>query len=195
MIRTLVVITMVCSLPGTTKAQNGVGRDYPIIISVQFHGLTLPLRDMKSNFSNIGIGIGTEVGINKKRNWLQQVSLVWYRNRAVGNGLLFYAQNVWRPSLVSDFFGELKLGAGYLYAFRPSSSFQLTDGQWESVGRKGKGLFTIPAGTSVGYTAHTSETIIAPFASYQFMLVSGYNKSIPVVPQSLIQFGSRISVK
>jgi hypothetical protein len=36
-------------------------RNFPVIITIQFHSLTLPFRDFKSNFSNVGFGVGTEV--------------------------------------------------------------------------------------------------------------------------------------
>ena len=164
--------------------------NFPIIISLQFHSFSLPFRNMKSNFSNFGIGLGTEVSINSRRDWVQQLNVAWFRNRAIGNGLLFYTQVAYRPTIDSRLYSEIKLGAGYLLASRPVDSYALVDNQWRSVGHKGKGLLVIPVGASLGYNAPS----VSSFASYQFLLVHKYNKSIPWVPETLIQVGSSIHI-
>jgi hypothetical protein len=166
--------------------------DFPIIISIQFHAFSLPFRDMRANFSNIGIGIGTEVSLNEKPNWVQQVNVLWYHNKAIGNGLLFYSQNVWRPEFATNTYAELKGGVGYLRSFRPVKSYKQINGEWVSVGYKGKGLLAVPVGVSLGYDSRTANTYLSTFATYQFMLLKGYNKSIPIVPETLIQIGTRI---
>jgi len=167
-------------------------RNFPVIVSIQFHSLTLPFRNFKSNFSNVGIGLGTEVSHNGKQNWVQQFNAVWYRNKNIGNGLLFNTQTVWRPTIFNDFYSEIKAGIGYNYCFRPVQSFKQDNGNWVSVGHKGKGMFTILTGISAGYNKYSSHTYISPFVSYQFLILMGYNKSIPIVPETLLQVGSRI---
>jgi hypothetical protein len=169
--------------------------NFPIVITLQFHAFALPFRDMKSNFSNPGIGVGTEVSFGGNPNAVQQINATWYHNKAMGNGLLLYTQTVWRPEFTSTTYAEVKGGVGYLYSFRPSESFQSVDGVWKSVGHKGKGMLTIPVGVSLGYNSRSADSYISNFATYQFLLVKGYNKSIPLVPETLLQIGSRIHVK
>lgn len=168
--------------------------DFPIIVTLQFQALAMPFRDMKSNFSNIGIGLGTEVSLNDRNNLVQQVSLIWFNNRNAGNSLLFMAQPAWRPQIFRDWFLELKLGAGYLYAFRPVESYRLENGRWVSVGKKGKGMLAIPAGFSIGRLFTINDTLISPFMSYQMMALVGYNESILAMPETIIQIGSRIHI-
>jgi hypothetical protein len=182
-------------LAGSLRAQPDTQKDYrnfPIIVMVQFHNLSMPFKDMKSNFSSIGFGLGTELSYNGKSNWVQQVSATWHHNKTVGNGILLYSQAVWRPTIASGVYTELKAGAGYMYAFRPVESYKQNNGVWEATGNKGKGMFTLPVGISLGYQSYSSKTYISPFISYQFLLISGYNQSIPLVPETLIQLGSRI---
>jgi hypothetical protein len=146
---------------------------------------------MEFNFQNVGIGLGTEVAFNG--NAVQQISAVWFSNKAVGNGLFFYTQVVWRPVIAnSDAFTELKIGAGYLIASSPTKSFKQINGEWKSAGHQGKGMFTLPVGISLGYNSFTAKTNYSPFASYQFLVLSGYNASVPIVPETLIQVGTRI---
>jgi hypothetical protein len=166
--------------------------DFPIVLTIQFHALSMPLKNIASNFSNIGIGVGTEVSLNSKNNWLQQMTIMWYNNKAVGNGIFVYSQNAWRPTLKSNTYAEAKAGVGYLYSFRPSKSFKQVNDVWQPVGRRGKGMFSIPVGVSIGYDHQTTEMYYSPFLSYQFLIVSGYNTSIPIVPETLVQVGSRI---
>lgn len=177
-------------------AQEVTPSDYrfPLTISLQFHGFTMPFKDLSSNFRNVGIGIGTELSLNSANTWVQQVQAVWYHNKSVGNGLLLYSQNVWRPTIESSF-AEVKFGAGYLYSFRPSTSYESVNGKWSSTGKKGKGLLALPLGISAGSYSSLASSSLAPFISYQFMLVTGYNTSIPLVPQTLLQTGVLLSEK
>jgi hypothetical protein len=155
----------------------------------------MPFKDLATNFSNVGIGIGTEVSYNGKPTGVQQLTAVWYHNKRMGNGLLFYTQAVWRPSLGSTAYGELKTGVGYYYSFRPVESYKQVNGKWISAGHKGKGMLTIPTGISLGSSSYSTDTYLSPFVSYQFLLLKNYNHDIPLVPETLIQVGSRVHFK
>lgn len=172
-----------------------VYHNFPIIVSVQFHSFSLPFRNLGSNFRNVGIGLGTEVSLNGKDNWAQQFGVVWYANKNLGNGILIHTQSVWRPIIADQVYSEVKMGLGYLYSYRPSESYQQMNGEWVSVHKKGKMMFTLPVGLSLGYHNYSTSTQVSPFVSYQFLLVNGYNKSIPLVPETLLQVGSRVHVK
>jgi hypothetical protein len=178
-------------LKGQDKT-NRAYRNFPIIITINFHSLTLPFKDIKSNFSNVGFGVGTEVSFNGKQDWVQQFSINWNRNENIGNGLLFSTQTVWRPTIADHFYTEVKAGVGYSYCYRPVGSYRSENGNWVSVGNKGKGMLALVGGISAGYNNYSSTTYISPFASYQFIVLKGYNKSIPIVPETLLQVGSRI---
>lgn len=191
----LLIVIIGCLAISPLWAQNEEEKsfsNFPVIITIQFHSLALPFRNLPLNFSNIGIGIGTEVGLNKSNSVVQQVSALWYRNRTVGNGLLLLTQTALRPAPDADVFKEVKIGAGYTVAYRPSESFRQVDGKWVSAGYRGKGMLTIPAGVSVGYNHFSPDAYVVPLLTYQFMLVKNYNTSIPLMPQTLIQVGSMI---
>ncbi len=194
----LLLFLIVSCLTQLVNSQNNFSkghRNFPLIVSLQFNSLSMPFKNMKANFSNIGIGIGTEVSHNGNNNWVQQFNVVWYRNKNIGNGLFLYSQAVWRPHITNNFYTELKLGAGYMLKSRPTQSFKQESDNWISVGKKGKGLFAIPVGVSIGHNDYSEKTYVSPFASYQFIVLKGYNESIPIVPETLIQVGSRIHFK
>jgi len=194
-----ITVLFVCALflaiqPNLSKAESGSENrsSFPIIVTLQFHSMSLPFRDTGSNFSNIGISIGTEYGIAGSKKWFQEISLGYYRNKAVGNGIMLYTQTAFNPEVLADSYAGLKAGVGYLYSFRPGESFHQVDGEWRSVGRQGKGMLMLPVGMSIGYNPAFKKGGVSPFMSYQFILVSGYNRSIPIVPYTLIQAGSKI---
>lgn len=188
-----VIVGWVLIVSHTSLAQDSKSySDFPLTISLNFHAFTLPFRDLKANFTNIGIGLGTEVALNSSATWVQQVGVVWYHNKALGNGLLFSTQNVWRPAVGSNGYAEVKGGVGYLQSFLPTKGFRLNNGTWQETSRKGKGMFCVPLGIGAGYDIRTSQSFQSPFVNYQFIAVTGYNTSIPVVPNTLLQIGSRI---
>jgi hypothetical protein len=191
----LIALLFVAGLVSNARSQSDASktyRNFPIVITLQFHSLSMPFQRMLSNFRNPGIGIGTEISLNGHHNWVQQITAMWYRNSAVGNGILFYTQVSWRPSFDSDVYGELKAGLGYEYSFRPTSSYKIKDGKWINAGHQGKGMLAIPVGLSLGYNRYSTGAYTSPFVSYQFLLLKGYSASVPIIPQTLIQFGSRI---
>lgn len=167
-------------------------RNYPIVLTLHFHSLSMPFKDWKSVFSNVGIGLGTEVSHNGNNNWVQQLNLVWLKNRGTGSRLSLNTQTSWRPSLRSDFYSEVKIGVGYMLALRATKSFQKRGNDWIQVDKRGKSLLVIPVGIGFGQNNFSNDTYFSPFVGYEFALLKGYNKSIPVMPQSSIQIGSRV---
>ncbi len=177
------------------QSNNDNFRNYPIVITLQFHSLSMPFKDLKSNFSNIGIGVGTEVSHNGKHSWVQQFNLIWFNNEGTGDGIFINTKTIWRPTLVHDLYSGVQLGVGYMMALRPTKSYRQENGEWVSVRKKGKGLFAIPAGISVGYNKYSESTYVAPFIGYQVTMLKNYNKSIPLMPQSFLQVGSRVHLE
>ena len=102
-------------------------------------------------------------------------------------------QAIWRPHFWEDrLFGEMRLGVSYVRAFRPTESFRPIDGQWQPVGKTGKGMLGIPLGVSIGFNSLAETLHVAPYLSYQLHFLPSYNASVPLIPQSLIQMGTRI---
>ena len=167
-------------------------RNFPIVLSVQFHSLSFPFKDLKTNFKNVGFGIGSEIALGSTHDWAQQFQLVWYRNKQAGNGIILYTQSAWRPTIAAHVYTELKAGFGLTYNFRPVVGYKQTDGTWQPAGHTGKWLFTVPVGVSLGYHDYSQRTYAAPFITYQVLANANYAKSVPVITNSLIQVGAGI---
>ncbi|EOZ92587.1 hypothetical protein A33Q_3968 [Indibacter alkaliphilus LW1] len=178
---------------GLAQAETGNNyRNFPIVFSLQFHSLAMPFKDLKSNFKNVGFGIGTEVSHNGLHNWVQQFDLIWIKNKGIGNGILLSTQTSYRPMMVGNIFAEVKAGVGYLKSFKPSQSYQQIDGKWNEAKKNGKGMLAFPIGLGLGQHNHSESSYISPFFGYQMILVTNYNQDIPIVPQTLFQIAGRI---
>ncbi len=179
------------------QAQKTTGRlgqyhNFPLVLGVQFHSLSHPFKNLKQNFKNVGFTLGSEISLGNTHKWAQTFQVGWYRNKATGNGFMVYTQSVYRPYLVGNVFGEVKAGFGWLKSARPSDGLASHNGNWMTVGKAGKGMLMIPAGVSLGYNNYSNGTYIAPTISYQVFVSGIYNKSFPVMLNSLLQAQTRI---
>jgi len=179
---------------GDAFAQEPLKRyDFPVTLTIHFPALAMPFRSVDLNFRNIGVGIGTEITLNQSGTWVQQFQVAWLRNRQAGNGLLAYTQLAWRPAIGDNGFAEIKAGVGYQYAFTPAPALQSKGGEWQSARHKGKGMLALPVGMAFGYHHDEGATRYTPFAGYQFMLLTHYNTTVPLIPQTIFQTGLSIA--
>ncbi len=193
----LFILTLGCFfLANTTFSQEKAAKDFrnfPIVLTLQFHSITMPFKDMGSHFKNMGFGIGTEVSHCSNHDWVQQFGIIRYRNKTAGNGWLFSTTTAWRPYIGEPVYGEIRLGIGYWLASEPSANWVQRDGKWVEDGKKGKGMLAIPAGIGLGYNNHQdNQTYVSPFIGYQVNFLKGYNKDLPFVPETLLQAGTAI---
>lgn len=189
----LVWLVVINSILQAAAAQSGPTKNYrnfPIVLSVQFHSLSFPFKDLRTNFKNVGFGIGSEIALGSKHDWAQQFQLVWYRNKQAGNGIVLYTQSAWRPTIMGHVYTEIKAGFGVTYNFRPVVSYKQTNDGWQTAGHAGKWLFTLPVGVSLGYHDYSRFAYAAPFISYQILANANYAKSVPAITNSLIQVGT-----
>ena len=167
-------------------------RNFPLVLSVQFHRDSYPLKDVRTNFKNLGFGIGSEISLGSGHSWAQQFTLSTYRDKEAGNGVLLYTQSAWRPTIVGHVYTELKAGFGLNYVYAPEEPYRVINGKSYYVGDKARWLFTAPVGISIGYNKFSRQTYVAPFASYQVLLTPDYVKGITIMSHSLFQVGARI---
>lgn len=165
--------------------------NWPLTVSIQFHNVGMPLRDLGSAFSNIGFSVGTEFAYNQNGNLLQGVQVGYSRNKAVGDAIFLYTQGIYRPA-IGPVFTELKAGVGIMEGFRPTEVFVQTDGNWQPVRHSGKPMLMVPLGVSVGYFGSHRYPAVVPSITYQLVPIRGYNPGVPVVPHQFIQLNSRI---
>ena len=65
------------------------------------------------------------------------------------------------------------------------------DGEWHSSAHQGTLTLMVPVGLSIGYSGRDKSPLLAPFVSYEVFLMHGYNASVPLLPNRLLQVGVR----
>jgi len=171
-----------------SQEQRSTFENLPLIVSIQFHSLSMPFKNLKSNFRNVGIGLGTEISYGDSPNWLQRLTVIYYLNGHVGGGIGLLTHAIWRPYFTQELYGETQMGVGFVHVFRPVDSYVQREGQWVNVGKRGKTLIAVPVGLTLG----VENKQFSPFVGYQFLLLNNYNKSISLVPNTLIQVGTHL---
>ncbi len=157
----------------------------------QFHSLGLPFKQVRENFKNLGLSIGTRYQWSKNGALVQDLQLSWLVNRKVGNSWNLYTQLGWQPRLFGAIHLGPQLGLGYSWLEHPVESFEQKNGEWIARGRSGKGVLSIPVGLSLRLAKQSSSSI-QPYLSYQMLIQRSYNQGIAFLPTTMLQIGSQI---
>ena len=167
----------------------------PFIASVNFQTIATPFHNIKNNSRNLGIKIGTEMTYNKKRDILQSFNIGYYRNRLNGDGLYINSEFIYRPKIVKPVHMEIKLGPGLADVFLPTQPYEPDgNGNWSKATNFGKLAVQVHGGLGIWYQSIATNKIkISPFLQYEIVGIIAYNKSIPVLPTTLINIGCRIN--
>jgi hypothetical protein len=193
MIRSFVLCCIILlhakGLTGQVNSERVNNSSIPIIITLHFQNLSMPFRDLKSNFGHLGISIGTEFYYNNSKSWSQQVHLGYYFNKQTGNALMLYTQAVYRPFNNEQFSPELKSGIGWQLVSHPVQSLKFNNSKWVRYS-KSKLQWIVPTGIGLGYKTDSQYSV---FASYQVVPTFFYNKSIPLSFNSFFQTGILIN--
>jgi hypothetical protein len=182
---------------GTVRAQDpgpGPFENLPLVISLNFNAISTPFHKLQNNFRNIGIRIGTEIALNRKQNLLQSLNFCYYRNRQNGDGIFINSEFTFRPEIFKGANIEFKIGPGVAQLFFPSPTL-VPDGSggWKKQGMSSKTTFQVHTGFGVGYSGFKlGTTEVSPFLNYEIVGLAGYNRTIPVLPTSFIQTGTRL---
>lgn len=189
-----IIFTLVLSfiLFFTTKAKDTTitshsSRHIAFIIGLPFQNFALPFRDLGSNFNHPGIFIGTELGLNKKKNLVQQLHFNYFFNKEMGNGFFIATQTTYRPKIYRHWYTELKAGIGWQRIYHPTNAYKFKNGNWEKT-PGGKSQLIIPIGLSIGYGC-SGKTPLSLFITYQIIPALFYNDTVPLNFYSLIQLG------
>jgi hypothetical protein len=194
LIFSLMVLAQTFSQAQTTDSSNKNYRNFPLLVTLQFQNLATPFHDLKSNFSHVGVLVGTEVSYNGKQNWVQQFQAGFYFNNDAGNGFMVFTQAVYRPTVFKYFYPEVKAGVGWQRAYHPVDAYEFQNGTYTQV-KGGKSQLIVPLGISFGYNKYSDETYLSPFISYQVIPALFYNEGIPLNFYSLFQVGTRVHFK
>jgi hypothetical protein len=169
----------------------------PIIASVNFQTIATPFHNLQNNFRNLGIKIGTEIAYNNKSNVLQSFNMGYYRNHLNGDGLYINSEFIYRPKIYKSIRMEFKLGPGLADIFLPTQPYKPDgNGNWYKANNYGTLALQVHGSIGIWYESLILNNIrLSPFLQYEIIGIADYNESIPVLPTTAINVGSRINIK
>lgn len=187
-------LLLILLLPLLSKAQEKIATGWAgasFLVGISFHALSTPLHKPGNNFRNFGLKIGMELPLNSSDNLRQSIELGYYFNRLNGRSIYVHSDFIFRPRIVNDLRAELRLGPGLGYIWHPRVSLTQQNGEWVT-GHSGKLFPQVHAAFGLSYdNIHIHSLEVSPFIQYEVMAVVGYNRGIPVLPNSFIHVGSR----
>lgn len=161
------------------------------LVGVSFHAVSTPLHKPGNNFRNLGFKVGAEMPWNQRDNLRQSVELGYYFNRFNGRSVYIHSDFVYRPRIAEDLRADLRLGPGLGYIVHPGDSWTQKNGEWIA-SHGGKFFPQIHGAFGLSYNNISIKHFDAsPFVQYEVMAITGYNRGISIMPNSLIHFGSR----
>jgi hypothetical protein len=162
------------------------------IVGVSFHAVSTPFHKPWNNFRNLGFKVGAEVPWSSEDNLRQSIELGYYVNRLNGRSVYVHSDLVYRPKMMDDVRADLRIGPGLGFIVAPGETYVQKNGLWTR-SRGGKWFPQVHAGVGVTYNDVKVKTVEAsPFLQYEVMAVVGYNRGIPVLPNSFIHVGSKM---
>nr|WP_293837204.1 hypothetical protein [uncultured Arsenicibacter sp.] len=164
--------------------------NWPLTVQAGFHVLAMPLQQLNGAFANPGLTLGTERKLGRKGTFVQSAQAGFYRNLYAGDGAYVWTQTGWQPHIGPVYLG-LKAGLGWQYSFHPNKTLAFQNGEWRGSNSAGKGMLCIPLGATLGLNYTKA---IAPFIGYQFIILTNYNPSVPLVPTQQLHAGLRIQL-
>lgn len=192
----LLLLLFTVNLFSQTLAKNSKKTLYlPIVTSMNFQAIATPFHNAENNFRNPGFSIGTELNYTKKNLTFQSINFGYFFNKYNGNAAYLNSQFIYRPKIYKALHLEIKFGPGLIDLFLPTQPYTLINGNWEKSSDHGNLAITVNTGIGLWLKPNiASNNIISPFVQYDIMGITRYNKSIPVLPTTLINFGCRIDL-
>jgi hypothetical protein len=186
------ILSLLILWPSLSSAQESVSNSRPtFVVCISFHAVSTPLHKPQNNFRNLGFKFGIEIPWNNKDNLRQSVELGYYFNRLNGRSIYAHSDFVYRPIIRGNVRADFRIGPGLGFLLAPRKTLIQKDGLWTSA-QGGKWFPQVHGAVGISYNDVELESVrISPFVQYEVMAIAGYNRGIPVLPNSFIHIGSK----
>mgnify|MGYP005752675913 CR=1 FL=1 len=166
------------------------GTRYVASASLGFHAIGLPGVAVEDQLKQMSVEGSVGRLLNRKGSLLTTLNVGYGHTRYNGNKTYATANLEYTPALFKNLRASITLGAGLSANTSPSTSWEVDpEGAWsESHNLK---LGPVLA-TSLGVKYKISN-LLSPTLRYQLLVDGNYNKSIPLLPTSVIQIGNQFS--
>ncbi|MBD0257030.1 MAG: hypothetical protein ICV83_15035 [Cytophagales bacterium] len=191
----LLLVASVLHLSLTAQPVRPSRLTYSARLTFQAYGL--PFQNLREGFRNVGGSVGVDYAYNAARTLHQTVALGYQGHTEHEQGFYLHTQLAYRPLLLHRIEPGIAIGVGRLLSVANPKNpyYQVGDGGWQRSGKQTQGHWLVPLTASLGYRVQAAGgTVLTPFVAYEVSPVIGYNSAFPVLPYSLVTFGTRIQV-
>lgn len=174
--------------PLAVKAADGTGK-WQYTISTGLHSFYAPIENLKWDRpeSVTAIGINRMLGKREVFSLALQFQYGWNQYQGDAGSTQLLAQYL--PLVLRKMEVGIGLGAGYRFAFYPSSPLKWNGTQW-TTGNVYKGMLQVPVQASVGYRSISLQNLaVTPFIACQMQALFGYNPDYSPLPDSNFMIG------
>lgn len=163
---------------------------YVASASLGFNAVGLPGVSLQEQLKQVGVEAGVGRVLNAKGSLLATLNLGFSDTRYNGTKKYATANLEYAPTLIKSLKASITLGAGVAANTSPSDSWEVsTDGAWSETNNVKFGPL-LATGLGLKYKINNFFT---PTLRYQLLIDGNYNKSVPLLPTSVIQFGNQFS--
>lgn len=176
------------SIPLSAKAVDDTGR-WQYTIATGLHSFYAPIENLKWDRPESVTAIGINRMLGKREVFSLAMQFQYARNQYQGDAGSAQLLVQFLPLVLRRMELGIGLGAGYRFAFYPSSPLKWEGTEWKE-GRPYKGMLQVPVQASVGYRAINLQSLaVTPFIACQMQALFGYNPDYSPLPDSNFMFG------
>lgn len=136
-----------------------------------------------------GLELGIGRVLNKRASLLAALNLGWLSSRYNGNTLYASGNLTYAPALLGNLRGSVQVGAGAALNSSPSHAWKFTADGWEQSRNTAVNPF-VSAGFGLMHRFQLNNCYLAPTFRYQLLVEGDYNRSVPLLPVSMVQAGT-----
>lgn len=187
------ILLLLILSPSFSFSQDANANSQPsFVVGISFHAVSTPFHKPGNNFRNLGFKIGAEIPWNSKDNLRQAVEVGYYFNKLNGRSIYVHSDFVYRPKITHEVRAEFRIGPGVGLILAPGKSYIQREGVW-SVARGGKWFPQVHGAVGISYNdLRLQSSEVSPYVQYEVMAIVGYNRGIPVLPNSFIHMGTKM---
>ena len=186
-----VIFFLLLSAAMQSRAQR-TDQPWQVDVAAGLHSFYAPVENLKFQRPERVATAAVHKLLHPKQLFSVGLQVGFARNNYQGDALFFQLVGQITPVIADRIELGVGLGAGYRFAFYPSSPQQWNGSEW----RKGKpfqGIIQAPVQLSIGYRSIKWQALeIRPYAAYQLQALFGYNPDLSPLPVSNFLMGLKV---
>jgi hypothetical protein len=186
-----VIFVLLLAAAVQAKAQR-TDQPWQVDLAAGLHSFYAPMESLKFKRPELVATGAVHKLLHPKQLFSVGLQVGFARNNYQGDALFLQLMGQITPVIADHIELGLGLGAGYRFAFYPSTSQQWNGSEWRK-GKAFKSIIQVPVQLSIGYRSIKWQALeIRPYAAYQLQALFGYNPDLSPLPVSNFLLGLKV---